>query len=201
MENLNKIIGENLTYLRKKAGMTQLEFGEKFNYSDKTVSKWEQGDVVPSVETLKDIADFHGVSVDFILSEHTTEEDFFSIVKRVPKSANKIALIGLMVTIIIAIAVTIYVASIYNLGTADPNVNKYWVAFVWMVPISALVIAYMVKRIFNSKKQALIWISVFVWSILLSAFLTFLYEGVYWYLFFIGLPVQAALIIMMYLDK
>ena len=141
MKNLNKIIGENLIFLRKKAGMTQLEFGEKFNYSDKTVSKWEQGDVVPSVETLKEIADYNGVTVDFILNEHDTEEDFLSIVKRIPHSANKIALIMLVVTIIVAIAVTVYVASIYNLGTADPNVNKYWVAFVWMIPISALIIA------------------------------------------------------------
>ena len=68
MKNLNEIIGENLTFLRKKAGFTQLELGEKFNYSDKTVSKWEQGSVLPSVDVLKEIADFYGVSVDYILS-------------------------------------------------------------------------------------------------------------------------------------
>ena len=84
MEELNKIIGNNLTFLRKKASLTQLEFGELFSYSDKTVSKWEKGEVVPSVEVLKQIADYHGVSVDFILKEHTTEEDFLSIVKKTP---------------------------------------------------------------------------------------------------------------------
>ena len=50
MEKLGSIIGTNLTFLRKKAGLTQLEFGEKFNYSDRTVSKWELGDIIPSVE-------------------------------------------------------------------------------------------------------------------------------------------------------
>ena len=46
MKSLNEIVGENLTFLRKKAGYTQLEFGDKFSYSDKTVSKWENGSVL-----------------------------------------------------------------------------------------------------------------------------------------------------------
>ena len=201
MENLNKIIGNNLTFLRKKAGLTQLEFGEKFNYSDKTVSKWEQGDVVPSVEMLKSIADYYGVSVDFILKEHNTEEDFKAIVKNTPNAANKITLIALAVTIILAICVTIYVASIYNLGTADYDKNHWWSVFLWAVPFSFLVIAYMTHRMFHSRKWVLIHLSCFVWTILIAAFFSFLYENVHWYLFFIGLPVQAALILLMYIRK
>lgn len=201
MEDLNKIIGSNLTFLRKKAGLTQLEFGEKFSYSDKTVSKWEQGDVVPSVEVLKGIADYYGVSVDYILKEHTSEEDFKAIVKKTPNAANKITLIALIVTIIFAICVTIYVASIYNLGTADYRANRWWAVFLWAIPVNFLIIAYMTKRMFHSRKWMLIYISCFVWTLLIAAFFSFLLDGVYWYLFFIGLPVQAAIILMMYLKQ
>lgn len=201
MENLNKIIGSNLTFLRKKAGLTQLEFGEKFSYSDKTVSRWEQGDVIPSVEVLKDIADFYGVSVDFILKEHKSEEDFSSIVKKTPYAANKILLIILVCTIIVSVCVTIYVASIYNLGTTDPNVNRWWSVFLWAIPLSSLIVAYMTKKIFNSSKIFIICISVFIWTILIAAFFSFLYKGVYWYLFFIGIPVQAALIMYLYMKR
>lgn len=201
MENLSKTIGSNLTFLRKKSGLTQLEFGEKFSYSDKTVSKWEQGDVVPSVEVLKQIADFYGVSVDFILKEHTTDEDFSSIVKKTPNIANKILLILLIDSIIYAIAVTIYVASIYNLKTVNPRINLWWSAFIWAAPICFLINAYMSWRIFHSHKIVIILISCFVWTILLSAFISFLNMGVYWYLFFIGLPVQASLILLHYLKK
>ncbi len=201
MENLGKIIGSNLIFLRKKAGFTQAEFGEKFNYSDKTVSKWEQGSIIPSVDVLKDIADFYGVSVDFILKEHTTEEDFKSIVKKTPNAKNKLLLVVLVSTILFSISVTIYVASIYNLETADPNVNRWWSVFLWTLPICLLVSAYMTGRLFYSKKAVLILMSCFVWTLLLAAFITFLYKSVYWYLFFIGLPVQAALILMMYLKK
>ncbi len=201
MEKLNKIIGSNLTFLRKKAGLTQLEFGEKFSYSDKTVSRWEQGDVIPSVEVLKDIADFYGVSVDFILKEHKSEEDFSSIVKKTPYAANKILLIILVCTIIVSVCVTIYVASIYNLGTTDPNVNRWWSVFLWAIPLSSLIVAYMTKKIFNSSKIFIICISVFIWTILIAAFFSFLYKGVYWYLFFIGIPVQAALIMYLYMKR
>ena len=201
MKSLGIIIGENLIYLRKKAGLTQYEFGEKFNYSDRTVSKWELGDVIPNTETIKEIADFYGVSVDFILTEHTSQEDFFKIVKNAPNAGNKISLISLIITIILSIAVTIYIAGVYNHGTTNPQVNKNWLAFVWSVPVSALVIAILVKRLFGSRKHALVWLSVFIWTILLAAFFTFLYKDVYWYLFFIGIPVQACLIILMYMKK
>ena len=201
MKDLNQIIGENLTYLRKKAGLTQLEFGEKFSYSDKTVSKWEQGDVVPNVEMLKNIADYYGVSVDFILKEHNNEEDFFSIVKKTPNVANKIILILLVVTIAFAISVTIYVASIYNLKTADPNINRFWAVFLWDVPLSFIIIAIMTKRIFHSRKLTVIYVSCAVWTILIAAFISFIDRGVYWYLFFIGIPVQAALILFNYLRQ
>ena len=201
MEELNKIIGNNLTFLRKKAGLTQLEFGELFSYSDKTVSKWEKGEVVPSVEVLKQIADYHGVSVDFILKEHTSEEDFLSIVKKTPNSANKITFVALIITIIISIAVTIYVASIYNLGTADIHKNRWWAVFLWTMPISFIVIAFLTKRMFHSRKWTIIWISCAIWTTLLAAFFSFLFDGVYWYLFFIGLPVQAALILLINLKQ
>lgn len=201
MKELNEIIGNNLTFLRKKAGLTQSELGEKFNYSDRTVSKWEQGDVVPNVETLKQIADYYGVSVDYILKEHTSEDDFLAIVKKTPNASNKILLIALIVTIVLAICVTIYVASIYNLKTINPAINRWWSVFIWGLAVSFLIMAYMTRRLFHSKKWMLIYVSCFVWITLLAAFFTFIFDGIYWYLFFIGLPIQGALILMMNLKQ
>ena len=203
MEKLGSIVGTNLTFLRKKAGLTQLEFGEKFNYSDKTVSKWEQGDIIPSVEVLKSIADFYGVTVDFILKEHTSDKDFFSIVKKVPDVGNKITVTALVVIILYAIAVTVHIASIFDMHTSDTHTNLWWLIYVWMVPVSALIIAVSSKRMFKSTKLMFIWISVAVWTILISAFVTayLTRDNFYWYLFFIGVPVQIAIILMMRLRK
>lgn len=43
MSELRKIIGKNLSELRKRKKYTQQELGEILLYSDKTISKWEKG--------------------------------------------------------------------------------------------------------------------------------------------------------------
>ena len=47
------IISKNIIKYRKKMGLTQLELAEKLNYSDKTLSKWERGESMPDIVTLK----------------------------------------------------------------------------------------------------------------------------------------------------
>lgn len=201
MENLGANIANNLIYLRKKAGLTQLEFGEKFNYTDKTVSRWENGSVVPSVETLKEIADYYGVTLDYLVSEHRNSREFESSISKTINAKNKIILMSLFVTVIVFISMTVYIASVYDLETADPNVNRWWVTFLWMVPISSLGLAFLTNRYFKGSRWTTIYMSCFVWSILLSAYITFITKGNYWYLFFIGLPVQVALILFRKLRK
>lgn len=201
MKNLNEIVGENLTFLRKKAGYTQLELGDKFSYSDKTVSKWEQGSVLPSVDVLKDIADFYGVSVDYILSEHNTEKEFKSIVKRTPNFHKKAIVVSLIITIFFAIGMTIYLASIYNMKTADMHVNRYWTVFLWCVPASLLLLCFTSRKMFRMPVANLIFRSSFIWTILAAAYITFLFEGNYWYLFFIGVPLQIAVILVYNLNN
>ena len=43
MENLAEIVGKNLVALRKAKGMTQMQLASEINYSDKSISKWENG--------------------------------------------------------------------------------------------------------------------------------------------------------------
>ena len=52
MDDLKVIVGRNLAALRKRRKLTQLELAEQMNYSDKAVSKWEQGATLPDLETL-----------------------------------------------------------------------------------------------------------------------------------------------------
>ena len=64
-------IGKNIMRLRRMANMTQLELAEKINYSDKSVSKWEQGNGIPDVRILVQLADLFNVSVGDLVREHT----------------------------------------------------------------------------------------------------------------------------------
>ena len=72
-----KEIGKYIRYLRTKNNMTQGQFGAKLNVTNKAISKWESGLGLPEIETLLNIADYFGITVDdllrakFIEKEHT----------------------------------------------------------------------------------------------------------------------------------
>ena len=75
MDELKLIVASKLIKLRQEAGMTQAELGEKLNYSDKTVSKWERAESMPDVFVLTQIAAIYGTTVDGILSEQEPWKD------------------------------------------------------------------------------------------------------------------------------
>lgn len=62
-----KTIGNNILSLRKKRGITQVELAQKLNISDKTVSKWENGQGYPDIAMLPALASIFGVTIDFLL--------------------------------------------------------------------------------------------------------------------------------------
>lgn len=63
---------------RKALGMTQIEFAEKMHVTRQTVSRWENGTVMPDIDKIGEIADILGVSCDYLLrgvaEEHTVEQ-------------------------------------------------------------------------------------------------------------------------------
>ena len=61
-------VGNTIANLRKASGMTQLTLAARLGVSDKTVSKWENGQGFPDVTIFPSIASIFGVSVDYIMS-------------------------------------------------------------------------------------------------------------------------------------
>ena len=59
MEKEKSILAQNISTLRKAKKLTQSELAEKLNYSDKTISKWENDDTSPDIETLISLSDCH----------------------------------------------------------------------------------------------------------------------------------------------
>ena len=72
---LNEIISHNLIELRKKNKLTQMELAEKLNFSNKSISKWESGEAIPSVEILLKIANLFGVKLDYFVNLTHQEEE------------------------------------------------------------------------------------------------------------------------------
>lgn len=77
-----------LIALRKQKGLTQLDLAELLNISRQAISRWEVGAAVPSTDNLKVLGELYGVSVDYLLTDDTTEATE-STLSAVENSANK----------------------------------------------------------------------------------------------------------------
>lgn len=70
----NISMGELISTLRKEKGMTQKDLAEKMNVTDKAVSKWERNLSCPDINSLPDLAQALGVSVEELLNTSKKEE-------------------------------------------------------------------------------------------------------------------------------
>ena len=64
---MKKTLGMMIAELRKEKGLTQLELAEKMGVTDKAVSKWERDLSCPDINSLPNLADILGVSVDELM--------------------------------------------------------------------------------------------------------------------------------------
>lgn len=74
-------IGRNISLLRRKIGMTQMELADKLLISFQAVSSWERGITMPDIGKLPLLSEILGVSTDEILSSTKGAEILESISK------------------------------------------------------------------------------------------------------------------------
>ncbi len=184
-EILAEVIGKNITRLRKLANMTQLELAEKLNYSDKSISKWEQGNGIPDVRILIQLAELFGVTLDDLVHEHVDKEVLPKSAKRKSRFITVLCSVG----ICWLVAVFCFVC----LGVFGPELDFMWLAFLFAVPVSAIVVL-VFSCIWHWKWIRIISISVLIWTTIACVYLViFAFTGGMqnlWYLFLIGIPLQ-----------
>ena len=62
-----KLIGKEITDLRKAHNMTQMELADKLGISFQAVSNWERGNTMPDISKLPELAEIFHISVDELL--------------------------------------------------------------------------------------------------------------------------------------
>ena len=191
MKELREIIGKNLTTLRLESKMTQAELAEKLNYTDKSVSKWENGDAMPPVDTLKSLADLYGVTLDYLVTENPDEGFRDNIYSAKENNLNKLIITLLATSLVWLIATLLYVYAISLAGFV------FWQVFIYAVPVTAIVLI-VFNGIWGKRVFTFILISVLVWTTLLSVYIFFL-ENNPWAIFIIGIPLQIATVLWMQL--
>lgn len=66
-KELKRSVGMKIQMIRLSRGMTLEEFGKMFNATKGNVFKWEKGQHLPCPNRLKEIADFAGITVQYLL--------------------------------------------------------------------------------------------------------------------------------------
>ena len=184
MEELNKIIANNLVQLRLRSGLTQLQVAEKINYSDKSVSKWERGESIPDVSVLLQLANLYGVSIDDMVHKHekkAIKPKRFKISQHMLICIIAFSAVWFLATIAFAVVYGMY--NIYD---------KAWLSFIVAIPVSFLVLMifsfcwypYFVTAIFCS---------VFLWTTVLAITLCINTVNM-WLLYIIVVPLQLIVI-------
>jgi len=179
MDNLNFIIAKNLTNLRKKNKLTQLELAKLLNYSDKAVSKWENGESVPGIDVLCRISQIYNVSLDYIVGENKNAQPV-DITPEIKKKRSIITRLSVLAVWFVAILFYTAFDIFMNL--------KIWVFFCWSVPIS-VIIAIIFDALWNNHKHLFWLVTALIWSLLICTSLQFFDYNI-WQILFIGIPLQ-----------
>lgn len=100
--------GQFIADLRKSKRLTQSQFGEMLNVSDKTVSRWENDITISDIDILFKISDIFEVSVDDLLrgKKNSIDEN--------KKKKTKIKFLLNIVFILFLIGLAIKICDIYN---------------------------------------------------------------------------------------
>lgn len=62
---------ENLKYLRKMDKLTQEELAERLNVPEQFIKEWENGELLPSIQKVKELAHIFAVPIDTLIGDIT----------------------------------------------------------------------------------------------------------------------------------
>ena len=185
MKDINIVIGTNIKELRKANKLTQFELAEKLNYSNKAISRWESGEVIPDVLTLNKICEVFNIPISQIFEENVTT-------KKVRKNYNfqignklAISLLGVLVVWLIAVIAFVGIKAVFD--------YDYWQAFLWAIPLSC-VVGVIFNSVWGKPMFNYLLITVLCWSGIACVYFTIrAYE--LWFIFLIGIPIQIGIIL------
>ena len=196
MEDTKSIVAKNISELRLLNNMTQIELGERLNYSDKTISKWERGESSPDISVLVEIADLFGVSLDYLVRaenlDRTVKENKISQTRYNRKVIAYISESIVWFAVILAFILTSLITS---------EATFQWLYFVYALPV-ALIIKLVFNSIWFNPQNNYFIISALVWSILAAIHITFLYFKINVALIYLlGIVAQITIILWSFLKK
>jgi len=144
----NKKIGKYLLQKRKEESKTQKDIADDLGVTYQAVSRWENGDSIPDIETLCMIADMYHVSVDEILQRECFQED-----------KNEMVLLSGMSVLVYIVAIIVFIV-----------INAIWLPIVGVGLFSVFVLGglvpanlyYFGELTYKSKKDSIIYLASYI---------------------------------------
>ncbi len=187
-KDIKKIVAKNLANLRKNKKITQTELAEQFGYSDKAISKWENGDTLPDIQTLYQLCEFYNVTLDFLVNEQSFEDK----IKYINHLNKKIIINNSLIELLYCSFVWVLAVIIYVYLFTFSSIN-YWQIFIWALPGTSIVLLFFTK-VWKNKLYTFIVRSIFFWTLITACYVQFIEYNI-WPLYFLMIPVQIALIL------
>lgn len=186
-EEIKINFSQNLINLRKSRNLTQLQLAEKLNYSDKAISKWEVGAVMPDVETLTHIAEFFDITVNDLIykKKKTILGGFYK--NHVFITLFTYAMVWFLSTII------------YFVLDNATMLDRCWLTFIFTIPVSSIVLI-VFSSIWFKKIFIYLSTSMMLWGIIVSVYFAINNLSL-WFIFIIGVVGQIAITFLMPLKK
>ncbi len=183
-KTIEQIISQNLITLRKNKNLKQSDLSNAIGYSDKTISRWENGTSLPDISTLVKLADFYGISVEDLINENATEK---YLEKKEKKNQEEIvnfySLMGLGILTIWMVAILVY------LGFIMAKHLYFWQIFILAVPASAVLVYKNTRKNFKVKWLNFLLLTIVVLGTVSFLYLTFLSFN-FWQLFMLVVPLE-----------
>ena len=209
MESLSEIVGKNLVALRKAKGLTQLQLANEIHYSDKSISKWENGYALPSVDILLDFAKYYGVTVDYLVTSQDDEAIAEAINRKREEdrrhSPNKIVIMVVLGFAILFAASLILISDYINDIWHQPTGGgaHYWPVITWGFVLMMIAETALTHFFYRNKIADVILISLSVWF-LIGSFIFHYWFWVgrnVWYVIFSGIPLQGTILAIYFWEK
>ena len=191
MEELKLIVASKLIKLRQEAGYTQAELGEKLNYSDKTISKWERGESLPDAYVLMQIAQIYGTTVDGLLSE---QEPWMDPVRKAREEEKKNApkFSSTVVTLVAIAGIWTMAVMLYVILWIAADIHL-WLIFATAVPIT-LITLLVLNSVWNKGRHNLLIVMLLV-ACLVALLYLYLLPFNPWQLFLILIPAEIVVVL------
>ncbi|MDY0345590.1 MAG: helix-turn-helix transcriptional regulator [Bacilli bacterium] len=175
-----KIVADNITYYRKKMGLTQLQLAEKMNYSDKAVSKWERAESLPEVYVLQQLATLFGVTLNDFLTVGRKPRTPLTIKSRILISILSAGIVWLIATVIFVLT-----------NLIKPGIGyDTWLLFIYAIPLSSIVLL-VFSLLWGNNRLSFAFVTSLSVGLTLSVYLTLFktYPHI-WYIFIALVPIE-----------